>query len=316
MRYSYAALTAAFASLLLASPATCKSTAKPPGKNAIQLSTVQALTLRADRMTSSRRVSPIPQLTCVGPPKVCDLYKIESMRCNNEGHDYDEEDVQWTCKAQLPPEFKLGSTDVVCEGYRSSEDPWVLKGSCGVEYRMLLTEEGERRFGKYYGQSTEPLWKPTKAKTGRLFQKLLAWAGELIFLGFFIAVFAIIFSPLIAALFGYRTQPRDGGPRRGWGGFWGGSGGGGDDGFYPGPPPPYSNNHCSPGYERTGWRPGFWSGILGGAAAGYQMGRNSNRGRSYQFGRFNDPGEGSSRRSPPRFSTTTTGTGLGSTRRR
>ncbi|EQL34626.1 hypothetical protein BDFG_03577 [Blastomyces dermatitidis ATCC 26199] len=70
------------------------------------------------------------------------------MRCINQGHDYDENDVQWTCTAQLPPEFKLGSTDVICEGYRDKEDPWVLKGSCGVEYRLLLTERGEQKYGK------------------------------------------------------------------------------------------------------------------------------------------------------------------------
>ncbi|KNG81846.1 hypothetical protein ANOM_008891 [Aspergillus nomiae NRRL 13137] len=123
----------------------------PPGNNAILLSNVQTLTLRGNRLTTSRRVDPIPQLKCTGPSKrICDLYPIDVMRCTNAGYDYDEEDVQWTCTASLPQEFKLGSTDVVCEGYRNADDKWVLKGSCGVEYRLLLTELGERKFGRRY----------------------------------------------------------------------------------------------------------------------------------------------------------------------
>jgi hypothetical protein len=50
------------------------------------------------------------------------------MRCTNMGSDYGDEDVSWECKADLPRWFKLGSTDVVCEGYRDSEDQYVLKG--------------------------------------------------------------------------------------------------------------------------------------------------------------------------------------------
>ncbi|KAH1347996.1 hypothetical protein KXX14_003662 [Aspergillus fumigatus] len=100
-----------------------RSSESPPGPNAILLSRVQSLTLRANRLTSSRRVSPIPQLKCVGPSKtICDKYKIETMRCTNAGYDYDEEDVQWTCTAQLPEEFMLGATDVICEGYRNADD--------------------------------------------------------------------------------------------------------------------------------------------------------------------------------------------------
>ncbi|GKZ39419.1 hypothetical protein AbraIFM66950_000270, partial [Aspergillus brasiliensis] len=121
---------------------------RPPGKDAILLSRVRSLTLRGNRLTTSRRVSPIPQLKCTGPSKrICNLYEIDTMRCTNEGYDYDEEDVQWTCTASLPPELKLGATDVICEGYRNADDKWILKGSCGVEYRLLLTEFGEERFG-------------------------------------------------------------------------------------------------------------------------------------------------------------------------
>src|SRR5271156_2912444 len=115
-------------------------------KNAVLISKVSSLTLRAGKYTTSRRVSPIPQLNCVGPRDICSLYKVDVMRCTNEGSDYDSENAQWACRATLPEEFKLGSTDVVCEGYESSDDPYILKGSCGVDYRLLLTEKGEEKY--------------------------------------------------------------------------------------------------------------------------------------------------------------------------
>ena len=73
------------------------------------------------------------------------------MRCKNSGSDYDENSIQWTCTASLPEEFKLGSTDVICEGYDYPEDPYILKGSCGVEYRLILTDKGRERYGKGRG---------------------------------------------------------------------------------------------------------------------------------------------------------------------
>ncbi|KAL8997471.1 MAG: hypothetical protein Q9169_003251 [Polycauliona sp. 2 TL-2023] len=113
----------------------------------VLLSTVQSLTLRHDLKTSHRRVAAVPQLKCIGG-NAKDYYNVDIMRCKNQGADYDREDIQWTCSASLPSEFKLGSTDVICEGYESSNDPYVLKGSCGVEYRLMLTAVGEERYGR------------------------------------------------------------------------------------------------------------------------------------------------------------------------
>ncbi|KAJ5475870.1 hypothetical protein N7475_001599 [Penicillium sp. IBT 31633x] len=305
-------ILSALALSALLTPATC--TSKPPGKDAILLSNVQTLTLRANRMTNSRRVSPIPQLSCVGPKQTCKLYQPEVMRCTNQGYDYDEEDVQWTCTADLPAEFKLGATDVICEGYRNADDKWVLKGSCGVEYRMLLTDAGEKKFG----------WKnrDTQAESSQL-----GLLGNLIFYGFMAAVFLFILSPILAQLIRWATggqrgegQGQGGG---GWGGWGGGGGGGGGGGWGGGgdPPPPYSSFDPNKSAGRQqGWRPGFWTGALGGAAAGYQMGRRRDNGSRYRTpmdrsdARY-DPGEGSSR-SSPQFSSTTSSTGFGSTRRR
>lgn len=113
------------------------------------------------------------------------------MRCTNAGADYAPEDVQWTCQASLPSEFKLGSTEVVCEGYESPEDPYVLKGSCGVEYRLILTEAGERRFGErvddgyhdedgYYGGGGSSSSRKGKGGMGETLFTVVFWA---IFLG-------------------------------------------------------------------------------------------------------------------------------------
>jgi hypothetical protein len=54
------------------------------------------------------------------------------MRCTNMGSDYGDEDISWSCTADVPHYFKLGSTDVLCEGYSSPEDPYVLKGGLNL----------------------------------------------------------------------------------------------------------------------------------------------------------------------------------------
>src|SRR5271167_1989655 len=90
--------------------------------NKVLLTQVKTLTLRKDAKTSHRRVSAIPQLKCVGG-NARGFYEIDVMLCKNQGSDYDDENIQWACTASLPQEFKLGSTDVICEGYDSPRDP-------------------------------------------------------------------------------------------------------------------------------------------------------------------------------------------------
>jgi hypothetical protein len=184
------------------------------------------------------------------------------MRCSNQGADYSTEDIQWSCVANLPEEVKLGSTDVICEGYKDRDDEFVLKGSCGVEYRLLLTDKGEERYGG------GGFWNG-KGNSGGEESNFPAWLFMIVFFG----VFGWILYSMYQA---YQTGPnvrRQ--PRRFGGGGWGGWGGGNDDDD---PPPPY------PGYPRSkptfgapGWQPGFWSGVAGGAAAGYMAGNRGNR---------------------------------------
>lgn len=139
----------------------------------ILLSNVKTLTLRDGQYTSHRRLDPIPQLTCVGG-NAAGIYTVDTMQCRNSGSEYGSEDVQWTCQASLPPEFKLGSTDVVCEGYDHPDDPYILKGSCGVEYRLILTAAGEEKYGR---NSFERLYKrPNSHNIGEAFWTLVFWA--------------------------------------------------------------------------------------------------------------------------------------------
>lgn len=189
------------------------------------------------------------------------------MRCKNSGSDYDEEDIQWTCTASLPEEFRLGSTEVICEGYDSPQDPYVLKGSCGVEYRLLLTNKGEEKYGKVGGGLFDGF------RPGLDWSKIIFWTMFLAIAGW------IVYSAWIA----YQGAPRARRPPRNrgfWGGGWGGGpgGGGGNDPYDP--PPPYPGKprtRGAAGVGQEGWRPGFWTGALSGAAAGYLAGNRGGR---------------------------------------
>ena len=90
----------------------------------IPIREVDALTLQFDKMTTGRRSSPVPQLTCRGLN--CALAP-SSVRCINVGHDGN--DVQWDCNSVLDKSIKFGIMNVQCEGYDYPEDPtfwWVV----------------------------------------------------------------------------------------------------------------------------------------------------------------------------------------------
>ena len=71
-------------------------------------------------------------------------YRVEAMQCKNMGGSYgDAEDAQWSCTAEIPEEFKLGRTEVICEGYASPDDPYILKGK--NKSIVVLTDRIMRR---------------------------------------------------------------------------------------------------------------------------------------------------------------------------
>ncbi|XP_041839717.1 store-operated calcium entry-associated regulatory factor isoform X2 [Melanotaenia boesemani] len=111
----------------------------------ILLRDVQALTLYRNRYTTARRSNPVPQLKCVGGSAGCHVFVPEVVQCLNRG--WDGVDVQWECKTDMDNSYRFGQIEVSCEGYNHPADAYVLKGSCGLEYTLELTEEGQRRTG-------------------------------------------------------------------------------------------------------------------------------------------------------------------------
>ena len=108
------------------------------GGEQVRLEDVRVLTLTKGRMSTARRVSAIPQLTCVSGD-ACKYGNLqpEVMQCRNMGSD--GSDIQWKCESDLDDKVRLGSIEVVCEGYKYPDDPFILKGSCGVEYGTHLS---------------------------------------------------------------------------------------------------------------------------------------------------------------------------------
>ncbi|KAJ4391620.1 hypothetical protein N0V93_005239 [Gnomoniopsis smithogilvyi] len=255
---------------LLTLSAGAAQAAKP--RDAILLSQVESLTLRGDKQTTHRRVSAIPQLKCISNRDICAKHAIDLMRCENKGSGYDSEDIQWSCTAQLPPELKLGSTDVICEGYSSPDDPYVLKGSCGVEYRMVLTRAGEDKWPDLGGGGS------SMPSADSVFP-ILFWI-------IFVAVLGYIVVSACRATPNDPARPRA--PRR----FNNNNNGGGGGDGWDDPPPPYpgtgsgrgggwgrKNNGLGGSAEgNSNWQSNLMSGAAG-AAAGYyagSRGRNNN----------------------------------------
>ncbi|XP_078252077.1 store-operated calcium entry-associated regulatory factor [Rhinoraja longicauda] len=109
----------------------------------VLLREVQSLTLYSGRYTNGRRSSPVPQLECVGGTASCTSFIPQVVQCYNKG--WDGYDVQWECKADMDIAYRFGAVTVSCEGYNYPEDPYILRGSCGLEYVIDLTEEGIRK---------------------------------------------------------------------------------------------------------------------------------------------------------------------------
>jgi len=108
----------------------------------IPMAEISALTFRKGAMTTARRGRPIPQLSCVGGTAQHSRHQPDTVQCVNVGTSYDGSGVQWKCEADMPADHKFGNLRVSCEGYDSPTDPYVLKGSCGLEYELQGAEQG------------------------------------------------------------------------------------------------------------------------------------------------------------------------------
>jgi len=217
----------------------------------VALAKIPALTFYKDSITLARRTNPIPQLVCSG--KACDLYMPEVVRCENiGGGGGNTVDVDWKCEADLPESLRFGRVEVSCEGWSGPNDPYVLKGSCGLEYRLIhvpkaLREDTYPHF---------PSWFRSHDIAGLIFMTL--WLSVLIFIAY-----GIIKSCLRRNSNSHSPSPHR--PRPNLGG----------SGWFPGDyrddhtsaPPPYSKT-TPDSSQGSGWRPGFWTGAaLGGLGA-------------------------------------------------
>ncbi|CAF1209062.1 unnamed protein product [Rotaria sordida] len=107
----------------------------------VLLEEVKTLTLHKGQRTEARRVSSVPQLKCVGGSAKC-AFEPDVVQCYNRGSN--GIDIQWECTSEMPQKYKFGKLSVSCEGYNYPDDPYILAGSCGLEYNLELTDKNFR----------------------------------------------------------------------------------------------------------------------------------------------------------------------------
>jgi hypothetical protein len=147
----------------------------------VLLREVQVLHFEQSQMTTGHRLSPGPQLKCTSRLDVCQKYFPNSAVCHNVGVD-DRGSVIWDCTAALDEDHvRLGETEVSCEGWRGPDDPYILQGSCQLEFDLILPCQNR--------MVDEPEW-AAPLLIGILVSILL-----IIVIGFFIFVVRILLMP-------------------------------------------------------------------------------------------------------------------------
>jgi len=248
----------------------------------ILLEKVNVLTFTKGHMTTGNRSQRLPQLQCVGGSACSSRYEPSVVQCKNVGSD--GIDVQWKCEADLESAVKFGATIVSCEGYDNPDDPYVLKGSCGLEYSLEYTEKGSSYGGSYGGSHGGPY----EHNSYNYSTKGINWGEIFMF---------VIFGLIVVGLIRQCNQNAAQGTNYGTGSNYGGSSPGGGPGTGPGAGPGsggYGGGpSCSP--SQPTYQPGFWTGLGGGGLLGYMFGRN--RGYGYGTGSSYGTGYGSGYRS-------------------
>lgn len=234
----------------------------------IALDNIPALTFYKHALTNARRTSPIAQLVCVGKP--CSLYQPEVVRCTNMGGSGVE--VDWKCEADLPSVLRFGKVEVSCEGWSGPGDPYVMKGSCALEYQLIQLPNSLR----------DDNWPTFNFGIRRFFRDMDA--SGMVFMFVWLVVLAILAYTFIDTCRRRHFRPTGNTRRVNPPSYPGGGAGGGGRGSFPftpsSPPPPYSKD--PPASGNAAWRPGFWSGAALGAFANHLWNRNSGGGQSLQ----------------------------------
>lgn len=245
------------------------------------LEKVEALTLQEDELTTGRRSSPVKQLTCLSGCR--DVFP-STVLCKNKGSD--GVDVNWACEADLPDGLSFGTMDVSCEGFDYPDDPYILRGSCGLAFSLKgkvrrasgNTNYGGSAGGSAYKHDYDTSYSSTSSGS--------SWGTWLMY-----GIIMIIVYTIFKAFF--RRTDSGGGGGGGGGpppyqppgfgsGNQGGYGSGYGSGGYSGPdcsapPPPPQNNGFFGG--------NFWSGIAAGSLLSWLT--RSNSGYGYGSGYAN-----------------------------
>lgn len=270
-------------SLLISSSLVCAG-----NPERIRLDELKVLTLTRGQYTTARRSHAVLQLQCVGGTAGCNTFVPQVVQCYNRGSD--GYDVQWECKSDMDNAYRFGQIAVNCEGYDYPDDPYVLRGSCGLEYNLDLTKEGFEHQNQHHSSNYNH---SDGTNYGGTFLSVVIFIIALIVIG-----------SVIRMCLTQHQQHHDSPPP------------------YPGytvpptapPPPGYNPNMASgPGYPsspgwqqqqpytdysshttHTGWQQphmptaggggGFWSGAMTGGALGYLFG---SRGQSHS--RYSTP---------------------------
>lgn len=97
-----------------------------------EFASVQSLLFRKGAMTIGRRHAPMNQLNC--RDSECN-FEPDVIACKNVGLN-DKGAPTWACEAEVPSGYRLGRTDVTCEGFDRPGDPNILVGSCALIYQL------------------------------------------------------------------------------------------------------------------------------------------------------------------------------------
>lgn len=250
----------------------------------VLLSEVQTLTLHKGEKTNARRVSAVQQLKCVGGGARGD-FEPDVVQCYNRGSN--GYDIQWECSAEMPKQYKFGKLSVSCEGYEYPDDPFVLAGSCGLEYNLEYTDKS------FYGSQSSNVRHSSESKFWPFLFKVALIVGV-----FFVLRSLISGNRPGGGISGMSTGPdhRPPGGGGGWfsnffpGGF-GGFGGGAPGNTGRQPPPPgfrtdytYDGADCNTARPNAGQQGGtgnFFTGAALGALGGYLFGARNRRNQNF-----------------------------------
>ncbi|NWU97964.1 SARAF factor, partial [Upupa epops] len=238
----------------------------------VLLKEIQTLTLHRGQYTTARRTPAVPQLQCTGGTAGCS-HVPEVVQCYNKG--WDGYDVQWQCKADLAHTYRFGQIEVSCEGYDYPDDPYILRGSCSLLFRLELTEEGERKV-KDSGSFGSSYYQPRKDSYD-------SGAGVIVV----IVLLALGFGVYKLFLSNQQPQQSSGDSDEFTRPFW-------QSPQAPAPPgfkSSFTDDNSFATHSAHGTRsgPGFWTGLGAGGLLGYLAGSHRSQHYSSHYGMWTDP---------------------------